>query len=207
MGAPRRSRRHVTVGITDHAQELLGDLVFVELPEVGRKLKAEQEAPSSNRSRPPPTSMHRSPARSSKSTRRRDAPESVNQDAYAAWLFKMKPANAADDALLDADCWRSPPPLTARPTAAEPPEDRHGRHRPHTPLAPDHPCPHCDSNSATSSSAATSALPTPKSPPCWPPSARPASTQLIARRCRPRSACAAPLPLAEPCPSTRRWRR
>ena len=32
-----------------------------------------------------------------------DAPESVNQDAYAAWLFKLKPANAADvDALLDA---------------------------------------------------------------------------------------------------------
>ena len=32
-----------------------------------------------------------------------DAPESVNQDAYAAWLFKLKPANAADvDGLLDA---------------------------------------------------------------------------------------------------------
>ena len=32
-----------------------------------------------------------------------DAPESVNQDAYAAWLFKLKPANAAAvDALLDA---------------------------------------------------------------------------------------------------------
>ena len=32
-----------------------------------------------------------------------DAPESVNQDAYAAWLFKLKPDNAADlDALLDA---------------------------------------------------------------------------------------------------------
>ena len=34
----------VTVGITDHAQELLGDLVFVELPDVGKSLAAEQEA-------------------------------------------------------------------------------------------------------------------------------------------------------------------
>ena len=34
----------VTVGITDHAQELLGDLVFVELPDVGKELAAEQEA-------------------------------------------------------------------------------------------------------------------------------------------------------------------
>ena len=34
----------VTVGITDHAQELLGDLVFIELPDVGKELAAEQEA-------------------------------------------------------------------------------------------------------------------------------------------------------------------
>ena len=34
----------VTVGITDHAQELLGDLVFIELPEVGKEFAAEQEA-------------------------------------------------------------------------------------------------------------------------------------------------------------------
>ena len=34
----------ITVGITDHAQELLGDLVFIELPEVGKTLAAEQKA-------------------------------------------------------------------------------------------------------------------------------------------------------------------
>ena len=34
----------VTVGISDHAQDLLGDIVFVELPEVGQKLGAEEEA-------------------------------------------------------------------------------------------------------------------------------------------------------------------
>ena len=80
----------VTVGITDHAQELLGDLVFIELPDVGTELAAEKEA---------------AVVESVKAAA--DAPESVNQDAYAAWLFKMKPANAADiDALLDAAAYQ-----------------------------------------------------------------------------------------------------
>ena len=94
----------VTIGITDHAQEALGDLVFVELPEVGKAYAAGQEsaivesvkaaadvyAPIAGEV----TAVNQDAA---------DAPESVNQDAYAAWLFKLKPANAADiDALLDA---------------------------------------------------------------------------------------------------------
>ena len=94
----------VTIGITDHAQEALGDLVFLELPEVGKTYAAGQElcvvesvkaaadvyAPIAGEV----TAAHQDAA---------DAPESVNQDAYAAWLFKLKPANAADiDALLDA---------------------------------------------------------------------------------------------------------
>ncbi|MDQ5881589.1 MAG: glycine cleavage system protein [Pseudomonadota bacterium] len=94
----------VTIGITDHAQEALGDLVFVELPEVGKTYAAGQEsavvesvkaaadvyAPIAGEI----TAVNQDAA---------DAPESVNQDAYAAWLFKLKPANAADvDALLDA---------------------------------------------------------------------------------------------------------
>ena len=94
----------VTVGITDHAQEALGDLVVVELPEVGAHFDADKEiavvesvkaaadvyAPIAGEV----TAVNQDAA---------DAPESVNQDAYAAWLFKLKPANAADvDALLDA---------------------------------------------------------------------------------------------------------
>ncbi len=94
----------VTVGITDHAQEALGDLVYVELPEVGAHFAAEKEiavvesvkaaadvyAPVAGTV----TEVNQATA---------DAPESVNQDAYAAWLFKIKPDNAADlDALLDA---------------------------------------------------------------------------------------------------------
>lgn len=94
----------VTVGITDHAQELLGDLVFIELPDVGKELAAEQEAAVVESVKAAadvyaPISgvvTEVNPAAT-------DAPESVNQDAFATWLFKMKPANAADvEALLDA---------------------------------------------------------------------------------------------------------
>lgn len=95
----------VTIGITDHAQELLGDLVFVELPEVGKELAAGQEAAvvesvkaASDVYAPIAgivTAVNGSVP---------DAPESVNQDAYAAWLFRLTPANTADlDALLDAE--------------------------------------------------------------------------------------------------------
>ncbi|MEF8698569.1 MAG: glycine cleavage system protein GcvH [Candidatus Accumulibacter sp. UW20] len=98
----------ITVGISDHAQELLGDLVFIELPEVGRELAAEQEAavvesvkaaadvyaPVSG------TVVEVNLALA-------DAPEQINQDAYAAWLFRMKPTTPSDlDALLDADAYQ-----------------------------------------------------------------------------------------------------
>ena len=97
----------ITVGITEHAQELLGDLVFIELPEVGAEFTAGQEAvvvesvkAAADAYAPVDgtvTEVNDAVA---------DAPESVNQDAYAAWLFKMKPANAADvDGLLDAGAY------------------------------------------------------------------------------------------------------
>ena len=99
----------VTIGITDHAQEALGDLVFVELPEVGVHYAAEKEiavvesvkaaadvyAPIAGTV----TEVNQAAA---------DAPESVNQDAYTAWLFKLKPDNAADlDKLLDATAYQA----------------------------------------------------------------------------------------------------
>lgn len=94
----------VTIGITDHAQELLGDLVFVELPDVGKTLSAEQEA-AVVESVKAASDVYAPIAGlvTEVNTAVSDSPESVNEDAYAAWLFKMKPANAADvDALLDA---------------------------------------------------------------------------------------------------------
>lgn len=94
----------ITVGITEHAQDLLGDLVFIDLPDVGKTLSAEQEAAVVESVKAAadvyaPVSGTVTEVNAALA----DSPELVNQDAYAAWLFKMKPANLADvDALLDA---------------------------------------------------------------------------------------------------------
>ena len=99
----------VTIGITDHAQELLGDLVFIELPEVGKTLAAEQEAAVVESVKA--ASDVYAPVAGTITAVNSDlvsSPEAVNQDAYAAWLFKMKPAKAADlDTLLDAATYTS----------------------------------------------------------------------------------------------------
>ena len=97
----------VTIGITDHAQELLGDLVFVELPDVGKELAAEQEA-AVVESVKAASDVYAPIAGTvtEVNTSVSDSPEAVNQDAYGAWLFKIKPANIADvDALLDANAY------------------------------------------------------------------------------------------------------
>jgi len=94
----------VTIGITDHAQEALGDIVFLELPAPGRVVRAGEEcavvesvkAASDIYAPLAGTVVARNDAAI-------DAPESVNRDAYAAWLFKIKPATPNDLAsLLDA---------------------------------------------------------------------------------------------------------
>ncbi len=95
----------VVVGITDHAQSALGDVVFLELPPVGRKLlkgKAfgvvESVKAVSDLYAPVDGDV------SEVNNLIVDAPEGLNKDPYgAAWLLKLKPANAKDvDALLDA---------------------------------------------------------------------------------------------------------
>ncbi len=94
----------VTVGISDHAQEALGDIVFLELPQVGRKVAAGEEC-AVVESVKAASDIYAPIAGEVVAVNQAvaDAPESVNQDAYAAWLFKIKPDNAADlDALLDA---------------------------------------------------------------------------------------------------------
>ncbi len=94
----------VTVGITDHAQEALGDIVFRELPDSGRTVKAGEEC-AVVESVKAASDIYAPIAGEvvAKNDAAIDAPETVNQDAYAAWLFKLKPANAADlDGLLDA---------------------------------------------------------------------------------------------------------
>ena len=94
----------VTVGITDHAQEMLGDVVFVENPETGRKVKKGEEcgvvesvkaaadiyAPISGEIVAVNTELT-------------EAPEKLNSDPYGSWMFRIRPANAGEvDSLLDA---------------------------------------------------------------------------------------------------------
>lgn len=98
----------VTVGISDHAQELLGDVVFVELPEVGRELSAGEEfslvesvkaasdiyAPISGEVVAVNEDLE-------------DAPETVNEESYeGGWIAKIKLADASElENLLDADAY------------------------------------------------------------------------------------------------------
>ena len=94
----------LTIGITDHAQQALGDVVFLELPEAGRVVTA-GESIAVIESVKAASDIYAPVAGEIIANNQEavDAPESVNADAYGAWLFKIKPANAADvDALLDA---------------------------------------------------------------------------------------------------------
>ncbi|HRB21426.1 MAG TPA: glycine cleavage system protein GcvH, partial [Nitrosomonas sp.] len=94
----------VTVGITSHAQELLGDMVFIELPNVGRTLKQKEECAVAESVKAAadvyaPISGEVLAVNSPLV----DAPEKINEDAYSAWLFKMKPSNPAElDHLMNA---------------------------------------------------------------------------------------------------------
>ncbi|WP_394240341.1 glycine cleavage system protein GcvH [Halopseudomonas laoshanensis] len=98
----------VTIGITDHAQDLLGDVVFVELPDVGRTVSAGEEcavvesvkaasdiyAPVSGEV----VAVNEALA---------DGPELVNSEPYeGAWFFKIKPSDISElDKLMDADAY------------------------------------------------------------------------------------------------------
>ena len=98
----------VTVGITHHAQEMLGDLVFVESPAVGRKLKQGEECAVVESVKAAadvyaPLSGEVVAANAELA----DAPEKINADAYAAWMFKLKPDKPAELAgLLDAAAYQ-----------------------------------------------------------------------------------------------------
>ena len=94
----------VTIGITDHAQAALGDLVFIELPAVGRKLAAGESCGVVESVKA--ASDVYAPIAGEVTTGNDaavGAPETVNADAYANWLWKMKPTDpSALAALMDA---------------------------------------------------------------------------------------------------------
>lgn len=94
----------LTIGITDHAQEALGDLVFIELPAVGRKLAAE-EACVVVESVKAASDVYAPVAGDVVAVNSAvvEAPADLNKDPYAAWLFRIRPAAKFDPAtLLDA---------------------------------------------------------------------------------------------------------
>ena len=100
---------NVTVGISDHAQSLLGDMVFIELPDVGSeyntgddcavvesvKAASDVYCPISGEI----TEINEALV---------DAPEMVNQDPYGdGWLFKLKPNDAGEvEDLLNAEAYK-----------------------------------------------------------------------------------------------------
>jgi glycine cleavage system H protein len=99
----------VTVGITDHAQDNLGELVFVEVPEVGRRVAAgdgcavvESVKAASDVYAPVAGEVVAANAALA------DAPGRINQDPYGAWLFRLKPAAGSDlEGLMDAAAYRA----------------------------------------------------------------------------------------------------
>jgi glycine cleavage system H protein len=98
----------ITVGITQHAQELLGDMVFVEAPASGRRLKAKEEcAVVESVKAAADVYAPVSGTVTSVNSELDSAPEKINSEPYGAWIFKMKPDNAADvAALLDATAYQ-----------------------------------------------------------------------------------------------------
>ena len=94
----------LVVGITDHAQSALGDVVFLELPDAGKKI-AKGKAFGVVESVKAVSDLY-APVDAEVvevNTSLVAAPETLNKDAYGSWLIKVRPTNAADvDGLLDA---------------------------------------------------------------------------------------------------------
>jgi glycine cleavage system H protein len=103
----RSADGEATIGITDYAQAQLGDVVFVELPAVGRAIKQGEvfgtiESVKAVSELYAPVSGEVVAVNDALST----SPESVNKDPHGAWIIKVKPSNAGEvGALLDATAY------------------------------------------------------------------------------------------------------
>ena len=97
----------ITIGISDHAQQMLGDIVFVEMPAAGRHLEAGKECAVIESVKAAadiyaPVSGEVIEANAALA----DTPQSINADAYGAWLFKLRPDEPGKlEALLDAKAY------------------------------------------------------------------------------------------------------
>ena len=98
----------VTIGITDHAQHLLGDLVFVEIPEVGRAVAADESCAVVESVKA--ASDVYSPLEGvivEVNEALADTPELINEDPYGeGWIFRLK-TTATLDGLLDAAAYEA----------------------------------------------------------------------------------------------------
>ena len=99
----------IVVGISDHAQDALGDIVYIELPEVGQQIVVGEEAgvvesvkAASDVYAPVSGTVEEI------NDTLEDAPETVNQDPYGdGWFFKLKVTDERElDDLLDADAYQ-----------------------------------------------------------------------------------------------------
>ena len=98
----------VRVGITDFAQEQLGDLVYIELPELGRKVKAKEQCAVVESVKT--ASDLYSPVSGeivAVNLALADEPEQVNDDPYKAWIFCVKADDLSGlDQMVDADAYQ-----------------------------------------------------------------------------------------------------
>lgn len=106
--ARREQDGTVSVGITDHAQEMLGDVVFIDNPKAGSSVKQGEvcgviESVKAASDIYAPLSGEVIAVNGELA----DAPEKVNEDPYASWMFRVNPADPAElDALLDAAAYQ-----------------------------------------------------------------------------------------------------
>ena len=98
--------QRITIGITDHAQDALGDIVFIETPEIGARIDADESCAAVESVKS--ASDIYSPAGGeiiAINDQLEDSPEQVNQSPYAdGWIYQMRIDDAGDlSRLMDAD--------------------------------------------------------------------------------------------------------
>ncbi|MCL6554846.1 MAG: glycine cleavage system protein GcvH [Burkholderiales bacterium] len=107
--ARREADGTVTVGITHHAQDLLGDMVYVENPAVGRKVAAGEEC-AVVESVKAASDVYAPVAGEVVAVNEEVAasPERINKDPYGAWMFRLRPVDPGEfDRLLDAQAYQA----------------------------------------------------------------------------------------------------
>lgn len=99
----KKAGANVVVGVTWHAQDALGAVVYVELPKEGAQVKAGESFGVIESTKAVSELFAPLSGKVAKvNTAVADNPGAVNEDPYASWLIELEPANAAEfDALLD----------------------------------------------------------------------------------------------------------